>query len=483
MFGMLVLVVDVGGLLWKRRELVNGADAAALAAAQTCSLPLAQDGSLPEDQADRAAIANVQALTTGAGGIIDGQLTCRQPRGFVTVQYQQDKDLFFAPVLGFGDTNPVTTQATAAWGPLGGGQAVPIVLESSQFQGPCDIPDNVNIGDECSFWYNNGTFAIGGADWGFLNLDEWDVAKDANCSASGASNRSEYIRYNFETPLILRNPGPTYVCADTGHASSNWQDLLDRMNCDPNSSTPSYGDCPGNIMLMPVNDCAQQVDKSGNIVPCGSGTPDKFAIIGFTQLALTGVYRGNDPAAIGSPGTAAQTGNCGGGGANFPTSPTNQWNLGSFADNNCGGPDYLSNAALYHVPFSSVSVTRKVGSVTTTFFKCTPTQISALCDYRYNEDNASTVGGIAPLTLQWVNPLTAGLTNKMINLNWNVDGTPPTLGYCGLHASDPNAVCIVTTWQGYSTRGSVIGEGPDEGTRGFILCDFQYDSCPAGVKP
>jgi Flp pilus assembly protein TadG len=36
MFGMMVLVVDVGSLLYARRALVNAADAAALAAAQSC---------------------------------------------------------------------------------------------------------------------------------------------------------------------------------------------------------------------------------------------------------------------------------------------------------------------------------------------------------------------------------------------------------------------------------------------------------------
>ena len=44
MFGMVVLVIDVGGLLWKRRELVNASDAAALSGAQTCALTLANDG-------------------------------------------------------------------------------------------------------------------------------------------------------------------------------------------------------------------------------------------------------------------------------------------------------------------------------------------------------------------------------------------------------------------------------------------------------
>ncbi len=36
LFGLMVLVVDVGSLLFTRRALVNAADAAALAAAQSC---------------------------------------------------------------------------------------------------------------------------------------------------------------------------------------------------------------------------------------------------------------------------------------------------------------------------------------------------------------------------------------------------------------------------------------------------------------
>ena len=185
LFGMLVLVVDVGGLLWKRRELVNGSDAAALAAAKTCATDPLLDPQSPGTVADDWAAQNVGGTVTG--GIVDS-LGC-DPRtpggGFVTVRYSSDQSLFFAPVLGFGDSNGVTTEATAAWGSLGSGRAVPIVLESSQFQGPCDIPDNVDPGDECSFWYNNGPFAIGDSNWGFLNLDKWDVPLQRNvCSQS-----------------------------------------------------------------------------------------------------------------------------------------------------------------------------------------------------------------------------------------------------------------------------------------------------------
>src|SRR5437868_6906437 len=306
---MLVLVVDVGGLLYKRRELVSGSDAAALAAAKTCAVRAVDDPTDPLTQANTAAANNVNGTGLN-GGIIDNPWGCsatqRTPRGYVTVQYSFPQQLFFAGIFG-ASSRDVTTQATAAWGPLAGGNAIPIVLESSQFQGKCDVP-NVDVGTTCAFWYNNGGSSIGDANWGFLNLDQWNVTTSTNCNAGGGSNaRGGYILNNFGTDLTLADPGPTYVCSSTGRATDNWQDLNDRMN----GVGCKTGPCPGPVILMPVNDCNKEVDKNGNVVPCGTGTPDKFAIIGFTTLQLSQVLRGDNPAAIGSPGTAAQTGDCG----------------------------------------------------------------------------------------------------------------------------------------------------------------------------
>ena len=61
--GMLVLVVDVGGLLYRRREMVTGSDAAALAAAKTCAVPAVTDPTDPEAQANTAAIEQRDGLT------------------------------------------------------------------------------------------------------------------------------------------------------------------------------------------------------------------------------------------------------------------------------------------------------------------------------------------------------------------------------------------------------------------------------------
>src|SRR6186997_1913441 len=94
--GMLVLVVDVGGLLYRRREMVSGSDAAALAAAKTCAVPAVTDPTDPQVQANTAAMNNVTGLTASnmSGWNTSGCSTIvRTPRGYVTVQYSYPQQL------------------------------------------------------------------------------------------------------------------------------------------------------------------------------------------------------------------------------------------------------------------------------------------------------------------------------------------------------------------------------------------------------
>jgi Flp pilus assembly protein TadG len=158
--GMLVLTIDVGGLLLKRRAMVNASDAAALAAAQSCADT--GDSFTPESRADIYAAANVDGLLAENGGITE-VVGCDTGRGHVTVEYSHPQNLFFAGIFGFGDHGTVTTAATAAWGPAAGGYALPIVLDSGYLQGVCKVPDGIEIGDTCAFWYNNGDSSLGAA--------------------------------------------------------------------------------------------------------------------------------------------------------------------------------------------------------------------------------------------------------------------------------------------------------------------------------
>jgi hypothetical protein len=105
------------------------------------------------------------------------------------------------------------------------------------------VPDGIEIGDTCAFWYDNKD-TMGSANWGFMNLDQWNVPPGENCSNAGSSSRSDWIANGYPDLRSLNGapPGsaPTYVCNDTGHSTRDWSDLFDQK---------------GQIKMFPVNDC------------------------------------------------------------------------------------------------------------------------------------------------------------------------------------------------------------------------------------
>ena len=339
LFAMIVLTIDVGGLLLRQRSMVNGSDAGALAAARSCSDEL--DASLPETQSDTFAIANVNGLIAANGGVID-LVNCDNGSGYVTVEYSYPQQLVFAPVLGFGNTSAVLTQATAAWGPLGGGKTVPIVIESGTLQGPCQIPDGATRGDTCPLYYNNGDQDLGDADWGFLNLDLWNISPSGQCSNPGTNDRRDWILNDYDQNLTLNGtpPGsaPTYVCVDTGaggstNGNSAWGSVLDRI-------------AVNDVLLFPVNDCDDQRDQNGNLVGCDE-TPDKYSIIGFVKLRVTAVYNGDDPAAIGTPGASGACSQFFGDITDGQTFNLNTWGAANCSGMTSTPPDSITNLRLF----------------------------------------------------------------------------------------------------------------------------------------
>jgi Flp pilus assembly protein TadG len=285
MFGMMVLVVDVGGLLWKRRELVNGSDAAALSAASTCALPISVDPKTAEQAADPLAAQNVTGLdptTTTNATVLPS--TCHTAKsGGVKVQYSQQQHLFFAPVLGFSNQNGVTTKAYAIWGPAGAANPVPIVIYTTAFQGQCDVSANLPPGTLCYMWFDNDRFT--NSAFGFLNLNAtdpqkgWDVGAADQCPNVGSSTRNGWINQTgsvADLPVHYRvdDPQPTYVCRVSGLATSDWSELRSRV---------------GDVVTFPMDDCTQNVDQNGNLVTC-FGNADKYDIIGFIDFTLQGVF-------------------------------------------------------------------------------------------------------------------------------------------------------------------------------------------------
>jgi Flp pilus assembly protein TadG len=346
LFGMVILVVDVGGLLWKRRELVNGSDAAALAAAKTCAVSVTRDPQNPEAVADTWATTNVGGLTASQGGIVSS--VCRQPLGYVTVQYSTPQQLFFAPVLGFGGSNPVTTRATAIYGSPGAANPVPIVVYANSFNS-CRLDQDPTPGAQCYIWEDNNNTQGAQSGFGFLDLRRdnpsrygWDSRPGATCPNAGNDPRT-WIE-NYPDPnvgeLPVNYPEPTYVCRLSGLQDSTWEALERRV---------------GQELTFPINRCDAtlpgdpygQIARNGSEVACGN-TPHQYDIIGFVALKLLAVYRPNE--------VQGQTGTCGPITRPFPGA------LGSYNLDQLGIAQGCFTTAPDAIDGSSVTVTRASGT-------------------------------------------------------------------------------------------------------------------------
>jgi len=279
--GMLVLVVDVGGLLWARREMVNGSDAAALAAAQSC----AKSNEPIEDAeatADEFAGRNAADVRTAEVNIIDQDNCYEGTTGFVTVRYGKDQPLFFGPVLGSGTSGNVTIEATAHWGGVGWGDGVvPLVIYSGFFQGPnCDVP-HVPVGTVCTLWEDNDLSGEG--NFGFIDVDQgWNVSPDDTCPNTGGDQTLEdwIDGTTVIGTLKLNYPRATWACTRDGNHSEPhvWDAVRDLI---PETRTfPVVGTSP----------------EDGN--PAQLGTPKpKYNVIGFAQMQILDVLTVQDTGA------------------------------------------------------------------------------------------------------------------------------------------------------------------------------------------
>jgi hypothetical protein len=305
LFGMMVLVVDVGSLLYTRRALVNAADAAALAAAQSCGQ---KEGiGTANAQANQYTVAN-QSGASVAFGFPHYFPSCDSPAGLVTVRVTTERPLFFAPVLGFDSDAAVVTEATASWGGAGIGEKVAPLMLSFLRLSDCDIPpenpEDLPQGTECAFWWNNSSSGqsdpdLANAEWGTLDLLNWDIMPPVHCNNSTPPQFEEWMLQGFSLPLpidssfygAIAGDTHTYVCRGQG----NFGAALDR---DIQTAADS-----GDPLYFPVNRQSTQIDSNGAV--CGPAefaatncTVDKYDIIGFARLYIVEIHRGNQDEAL-----------------------------------------------------------------------------------------------------------------------------------------------------------------------------------------
>jgi len=267
LFGMMVLVVDVGSLLFARRALVNAADAAALAAAQSC-IGIDEDA---EEFADLYATVNVNG-TTIVGGISEAPNCHENEAGLVRVEYGGEWPLFFAGVLGYEDGSRVATEATAHWGPTGTASPIPLVIYEGAIQGECEVPFVVP-GVTCYIWEDNDI--TGGGDFGFLDVEDgWNVSKNDGCpNAGGVPELRDWIDGSRPVgTLSLNYPLATWVCTKEMEGGNNpaWRALEDLIG--EERDFPIIGVTPG--------------DGEPAQIP---NPNTKYNVIGFAHLEIVDV--------------------------------------------------------------------------------------------------------------------------------------------------------------------------------------------------
>lgn len=248
MLGLSALVLDVGNLYWERRQLQNGADAAALAAAQDIV-----DGS----GATALATARQYADSNNSrGAYIDGTDFVVGPNS-VTVTTQTgsaagpgELTSIFAGVLGV-DAYETSATATASWGSIGGAATIPLTFSYCEWEQLVGDVDNPSLptglrtlmfhtpgGADCKG--PAGHYAPGG--WGWLRTD-------GDC-------RAEIVQGEVPGNNGLGNPSARLGCAP-----ADFQNLI------------------GQTVLMPIFERVT-----------GSGANTVYDILGFAAVEIEG-YR------------------------------------------------------------------------------------------------------------------------------------------------------------------------------------------------
>ena len=142
LLGVGALVIDIGRAYVEKRQVQNGADAAALAVAQEC----ARTGNC----GDEDAMATTYALGNGnndmdvievcgdgpgldpcTGGAPPGATGAS---GWVKVITENDVDYVLAPVMNAAAGATIDADATAAWGPLGSYLTIRFIISECEYQ-------------------------------------------------------------------------------------------------------------------------------------------------------------------------------------------------------------------------------------------------------------------------------------------------------------------------------------------------------------
>jgi Flp pilus assembly protein TadG len=251
LIGMAVLTFDLGHGVALKRNMVNAADAGALAAARECGLANGKDSAtaaasdLVSDNNSAATVTNVKispndaVCSGGANPDPDGHNT-------VTVSVKVPQEYFFAQIFGFSG-GQVVASATAEW--------------TLQLSGPAPLKVEALKVDECLKGGTGSHCYVGyedvDAQYGWLNFPEgWPVQGEPNppaaCPSTGGSKDLQNYIGSMGTGTSGFQPTlwnvPVWVCAKDGRNADGLLAIQDWIDTVGNPPPPE----PRPVVSFPV---------------------------------------------------------------------------------------------------------------------------------------------------------------------------------------------------------------------------------------
>lgn len=425
--GMAVLVIDVGGLLLAKRRMVTASDSAAIAAAQECAADPAEGRGIGTAQTEADNLGSDNGASGGSIVITSG--TCGTTAGgTVAARYRVEQELFFAPILGLGESATISAPAKAIWGPATGATTTPPMNLYANPGGdtfPCAFESH----HPCNFWFDNtAPFASSSSNWSFLALEApgWPADVAGNLPQRGCDSRNANSLPGWTTGRGTRLVAkPTFVCAIQGNFGTG------------GNASPFYRALKameGKTFQFPVSDPA--------LKPVTNPGAEKFAVVGFTTLKIVRVIQGNDPAINGLSGTCPALPHVF---LKVPPAPA--------------GGDTYDASLQYSLCAATLAADAVIGA---------PIVVDA--------PTAGNQSYRPPGDFTW-NSSTKVITftkfvgqektkDVLISFPWS------TPGPCGFQTSDPNDFCLITAWQGNQLGGTIPDPtAPDFGLRATRLIE------------
>ena len=294
LIGMAVLTFDLGHGVALKRNMVNAADAAALAAARECGLAHG-DASATKAADQLIAANNASASRVGPLKYSPSPAVCSgagnpDPDGHntVTVNVKVPQEYFFAQIFGFKG-GQVVASATAEWTMELSGPA-PLKLEALNVEGCL----KGGTGSSCYVGYNNV-----GSQYGWLNFPEgWPVQGQPNpptsCPSTGGANDLKiYIGQmggmgtsSGFSPTLWNVP--VCVCAKPGANASAQQGIQDWVDAFSNPTPPE----PRPVVSFPVVAPASAPCPAEGCWPRYTNPAATYPVIRFQGFYIENLYRG-----------------------------------------------------------------------------------------------------------------------------------------------------------------------------------------------